>query len=143
MLSSYAHLVVISNMRSKRVFLLGRCRNCNADNCAAQYCFVCTSRRPYPRCNRRLDDSSFISTEGGLCHACWLKSQRPLQRRSYRRTLEQADVPIYDAATDIDSFVHSNSSVIEDIIQTSAASHQAVKFLVTCDLEFVRDSEAG
>ena len=143
MLGSYTHLVKMSHMRSKRVFLLGHCRNCNAGNCAAEFCVVCTSRRPCPRCNRRLDDSSFIPTEGGLCHACWLKSQRPIQRRSFRRTLEQADVPIYDAATDIESFVHSNSSVIEDIIQTSVATHRAVKFFITCDLEFVRDSEAG
>ena len=143
MRGSYIHLVNMSHIRSKRVFLLGHCRNCNAGNCTAEFCVVCTSRRPCPRCNRRLDDSSFIPTEGGLCHACWLKSQRPLQRRSFRHTLEQADVPIYDAATDIESFVHSNSNVIESIIQTSVATHRAVKFFVTCDLEFVRDSEAG
>src|SRR5208282_5823304 len=48
MLGSYTHLVKMSHMRSKRVFLLGHCRNCNAGNFAAEFCVVCTSRRPCP-----------------------------------------------------------------------------------------------
>ena len=123
-------------MRSKRVFLLGHCRNCNANNCATEFCTDCSTRRACPRCNRRLRNSSFFPDEGGLCHACWLKSQRPKHRSFRRGTLEQTDVPINNGATDIDMVVHSNSATIQNIIENAVAQHHAVKFFVTCDIEF-------
>ena len=52
-------------------------------------------------------------------------------------------MPIYDEATDIESFVHSNVSVIDDAVSDAAAQYHSVKWFVTCDVEFVRQSEVG
>ena len=129
MFASYVRIVVMA----------GRCVNCSLQ-CDDYLCRHCEDHVQCVNCRRYLPSHCY-SNASKQCLACVRKLAQT--RSSVRNIVNEISIPTARGTESFDSFVVTNSGVIQALVEDYQRNHGSLRLHVRVDAIFTREVEGG
>ena len=117
----------------------GRCANCTL-RCDGYLCRHCEEHVQCVNCRRYLPIYCY-SDVSKQCHACVKKLAHT--RSSARNIVNEVNIPTARGTESFDSFVASNSGVINAFVEDYRRQYGSIRIHVRADAIFTREMESG